>query len=206
MKIDPNAALYTGSVQKTVAAAAGDEAQETGKNNPQNTTKQENIAYVAQEPLAQETAKTLFYAQTIASEASQDEIDEAEAIVQDFLEYMAKSTEEKWRERILSSMGLTEEELAAMTPEERDKVEDKIAKIIEDQIEEDIRENKKDGFAQEVKEAVENNSLRDVEMTKLSGNTLNRLDEKVMQMIDLPPEVENMYERAMEQQESEEKI
>lgn len=206
MKIDPNAALYTGSVQKTVATAAGDEAQETGKNNPQNTTKQENIAYVAQEPLAQETAKTLFYAQTIASEASQDEIDEAEAIVQDFLEYMAKSTEEKWRERILSSMGLTEEELAAMTPEERDKVEDKIAKIIEDQIEEDIRENKKDGFAQEVKEAVENNSLRDVEMTKLSGNTLNRLDEKVMQMIDLPPEVENMYERAMEQQESEEKI
>ena len=52
----------------------------------------------------------------------------------EFSEYMDKSSAELIREMILKELNLTEEEIAAMTPEERQQVEEKIADMIEDYI------------------------------------------------------------------------
>lgn len=52
----------------------------------------------------------------------------------EFKEFMSKDSSERMREQVLLALGLTEEELDAMPPEERQKVELKIAAIIEEKI------------------------------------------------------------------------
>lgn len=54
---------------------------------------------------------------------------------EDFRAWMAKSPAEKMRQAILHRMGLTEEELEALPPEERAKIEEQIAKEIQQEIE-----------------------------------------------------------------------
>lgn len=49
---------------------------------------------------------------------------------QEFQDFMDLTPEERMRQQILQSMGLTEEDLEAMTPEERAAVEQKIGAII----------------------------------------------------------------------------
>ncbi len=51
-----------------------------------------------------------------------------------FLDYMDKTPEERYREAILRDMDLTEEQLAALPPEERAKVEEEIKAQIEKRI------------------------------------------------------------------------
>ena len=52
----------------------------------------------------------------------------------EFLDFMGKDNAERMREQVLLALGITEEELEAMPPEERQKVEMKIAAIIEEKI------------------------------------------------------------------------
>ncbi|MBM3618192.1 MAG: hypothetical protein FJX23_06550 [Alphaproteobacteria bacterium] len=52
----------------------------------------------------------------------------------EFKEFMSKDSSERLREQVLLALGITEEDLAAMSPEERMKVEMKIAAIIEEKI------------------------------------------------------------------------
>ncbi|MFT3729441.1 MAG: hypothetical protein QM759_16575 [Terricaulis sp.] len=49
-----------------------------------------------------------------------------------FLDYAQKSPAQRMRDDILKSLGLTEDDLAKMTPEERGAVEEKIKKLIEE--------------------------------------------------------------------------
>jgi hypothetical protein len=51
-----------------------------------------------------------------------------------FLEFMEMTPMERMRAQILKSLGVTEEQLAAMSPEERKKIEDKIRQIIEETV------------------------------------------------------------------------
>lgn len=52
----------------------------------------------------------------------------------EFHDFMGKDTAERMRQQVLLALGITEEELDAMPPEERQKVEMKIAAIIEEKI------------------------------------------------------------------------
>ncbi|MBU0860052.1 MAG: hypothetical protein KJ667_08945 [Alphaproteobacteria bacterium] len=65
-----------------------------------------------------------------------DEAAQRRAVIDEFLEFAALSPEEKMRVLILKGMGLTEEELANMPPEEQAKVEEKIRLAMEDKIKE----------------------------------------------------------------------
>ncbi|MFT3723143.1 MAG: hypothetical protein QM773_06100 [Hyphomonadaceae bacterium] len=51
-----------------------------------------------------------------------------------FLELMKKSPEERLRDSILKSLGITEEDLQSMPPEQRKTMEDMIAKMIKERI------------------------------------------------------------------------
>lgn len=64
-------------------------------------------------------------------------LDEAsgKSVVDEFLDFTGKSWEEKVRAMILKSMGLKEEDLAAMSAEDREKIEAKIKEKIEAEIE-----------------------------------------------------------------------
>lgn len=59
---------------------------------------------------------------------------ETPSATQLFLAEIQKDPIERWREQILESLGLTEEDLAAMPPEERRAVEEQIAALIEEKL------------------------------------------------------------------------
>ncbi|RYG29559.1 MAG: hypothetical protein EON93_16500 [Burkholderiales bacterium] len=54
--------------------------------------------------------------------------------VEDFLDYMKKTPEERLRDKILKALGLTEEDLQNMSPDERLGIENKIRDIIKETI------------------------------------------------------------------------
>lgn len=58
------------------------------------------------------------------------------AAAQAFLDYQKKTPAEKMRDEILGSMGLTEDQLKAMDPKTRAKIEEKIKAIIKEKVEE----------------------------------------------------------------------
>lgn len=202
MKIDANAAGYASLIQKNTSSAP-EIKQTVGQ---QNIPSQQNRQVKSADMIAHEkneTARTLFYAQTIASAESAEDTEESTA-VQEFLDYMHKPTAEKWRERILKRLGLTEEALEAMSAEDRPKIEDKIAEMIEEQIEEDARENNKNGAVQKIETAIDQNSLNSFDLSALDEAELSKLSDNVMQMIDLPEEVENAYKTYLSEDENEE--
>ena len=73
----------------------------------------------------------------------------ADTTVADFLAYAHMTPAEKMRAMILGSMGLTEDQLKAMDPQERQKVEDKIKAQIRQQVEQSLE--KKTGLAVDLK-------------------------------------------------------
>jgi hypothetical protein len=66
----------------------------------------------------------------MTEEDTTEELDSSAA--EEFLQYMQKSPEERLRDRILKALGLTEEDVAAMTPDERMGLENKIREIIKE--------------------------------------------------------------------------
>lgn len=85
-----------------------------------------------------ETARTNFTTQVIAQSDS-TELEESPAeeksVVDEFLEFAEKSYEEKMYDLILRRLGLTEEDLKAMTPEQRAEIEEKIRAMVKAEIE-----------------------------------------------------------------------
>ena len=71
------------------------------------------------------------------------------AAVQAFMDYEKKTPAEKMRDEILGSMGLTEDQLKAMDPKDRAKVEEKIRELIKQKVEESTE--KKTGQIVDVK-------------------------------------------------------
>jgi len=55
----------------------------------------------------------------------------------EFLKYQAMTPAQKMRAMMLAKLGLTEEDVKAMSPEERKKVEDKLKDMIKQQVEND---------------------------------------------------------------------
>ena len=53
----------------------------------------------------------------------------------EFLKFQAMTPAQKMRAMMLAKLGLTEEEVKAMSPEDRKKVEDKIKQMIKQQVE-----------------------------------------------------------------------
>lgn len=197
MKIDVNASAYAAQARNNVSQNLDAKDIERGNiDAPKAAHQEKSSALVAHEK--QQTAHTLFYAQKIASAESADDA-ETNTAVQDFLDYMGKSTAEKWRERILSSMGLTEESLEAMSAEDRQEIEEKIAQIIEQKIEEDARENNKNGAVQKLQTAVEKHGEAISQLSLSDKEELSKLSDNVLQMLDLPAEVESLYKQEMSQ-------
>lgn len=91
---------------KAALAAANQNLSQTGKNT-------------AQEKSTEDTQTTASYAKTAAQELE---------------EYLKKSPAEHMRDAILKEMGLTEDDLAAMPPEQRQAIEDTIAAKIKEKL------------------------------------------------------------------------
>ncbi len=82
-------------------------------------------------------SRTLFDAQKIAQDPAQGSVpedagsesasnDSASDAVNEFLDYMSKTPEERYYEALLAEMGLTKDQLEALPPEERAKIEAEI--------------------------------------------------------------------------------
>lgn len=71
---------------------------------------------------------TLFAGQQKAQESDYDE----GTVLREFMDYMKKTPAERWYEQFLKEEGLTKEELEALPPEERMKVEARIQERMEE--------------------------------------------------------------------------
>ena len=159
----------------------------------------QGVSPVPATPATNETARTLFYAQQVASEAPPEDIKKNEA-VENFLEYMSKSSTELWRERILSSLGLTEDSLAALPPEKRRAVEEKIEQIIRDEIEKSAKENAKKSEMKQITDGKHTSAENAGQTQSIDKNisNLQKLDPKVAQMAELPIETYHAYIESMQ--------
>ena len=71
----------------------------------------------------------------IKTDASKQSNEAKRSVLDEFMDWMQMSDAEKIRDRILKGMGLTEEDLENMEPEDREKIEEMIAQQIKDQTE-----------------------------------------------------------------------
>lgn len=78
--------------------------------------------------------KILIDAQEYSYEKEESIEDKSNHAREDFLEYVEKTPIERIREQILEKLGITEEQLASLPPEERAKIEEDIAKEIEKRV------------------------------------------------------------------------
>lgn len=84
-----------------------------------------------------------------SSGASQSSSKPAVDPVQDFLNFVGKTPAEQMRAQILHSLGVTEDQLKAMDPKERAKVEEKIKETVREKVQEATE--KKTGVAVDIK-------------------------------------------------------
>jgi hypothetical protein len=68
-----------------------------------------------------------------------------------FDEYARKTPAEKMRDAILGTMGLTEEQLKAMNPKEREAIEAKVRELMKQKIQEALEKKDKTGVLVDVK-------------------------------------------------------
>ncbi len=73
----------------------------------------------------------------------------ASAPEQDFLNFIGKTPAEQMRDQILHSLGVTENDLKAMSPEDRAKMEAKIKQLVHEKVQESVE--KKTGVAVDIK-------------------------------------------------------
>lgn len=149
------------------------------------------------------TARTLFLTQKISLELHSEK--KESTAVKDFLEYMDKTPEERWREKILADMGLTEESLKELPAEEQQKIEEKIREIIEaktkEGIEEERRKNQVEHAAQKTQAHVSERNISDVKGTDVSLRDIDELTPNVAQLADVPQEIQNLTEKARRDEE-----
>jgi hypothetical protein len=69
--------------------------------------------------------------------------------VQDFLNYVGKTPAEQMRDQILHSLGLTEDQVNAMNPADRAKLEQKVKELVREKVQESTE--KKTGMAIDIK-------------------------------------------------------
>lgn len=136
------------SKQMTVAniLASANKSLFLQKDTPATLTadeqKQESFAAVlavktADEAVAKQAKAEKIAAHNAAVLAMVDAVPDAK---QEFKDFMEMTPEERMRAQILYSMGLTEEDVAAMSPEEQEAVEAKIAAIIDEKLRQSMEE------------------------------------------------------------------
>jgi hypothetical protein len=137
--------LGGGTLEK--ASTAMTQAQFKSTPQPRSTT---DYQAMKEDPAYEQLQKTkhtrtLFLAQQMAQESAQtttsDEGESAQSTVSAsgavnaFLEYMSKTPEERYYEALLAEEGLTKEQLEALPPDERAKIEAKIQEKIKQRVE-----------------------------------------------------------------------
>ncbi len=112
----------------TVSTQGSDQSKPAVKPQPSVASSFAEVLQQTQEPkAAQESA---------ALKESMEKTDEpARNVVDEFMAWMQMSPAEKIRDRMLKEMGLTEEELKELDPEEQEKIEALIAQKIRDELE-----------------------------------------------------------------------
>jgi hypothetical protein len=68
----------------------------------------------------------------------------------EFLKFQSKSPAEKMRAMMLAKLGVTEEQLKAMPPEERKKIEDKLKDMVKEQVQNDIGKKGQTGLVADI--------------------------------------------------------
>lgn len=107
------------SISQTSAAAYFIQSR-TGGNNKANSGIADTISSIAGENSTQPKSDS------VTSSPTKEKIDYASQ----FMDYMKKTPAERLREEILKKLGLTEDDLKSMPPEEREAVEQTIAQEI----------------------------------------------------------------------------
>ncbi|MFJ4346608.1 hypothetical protein [Pseudomonas sp. NPDC089401] len=106
----------------------------SSQQNSQGSTSQQKADDAREEAFAK--LKVLLQNPDVAARqqagASTQETSDA---VQDFRDYMAKSPEEKIKEKILQELGMTEDEYNALPPEQQAKVDEQIAQRMKEDVE-----------------------------------------------------------------------
>lgn len=78
------------------------------------------------------------FAQFMAMQSQHQDEEETQSAADEFLEFARKSPAEQYRELVLKNLGLTEETLAALTPDERRAVEEIIKEKVLAKMKEDL--------------------------------------------------------------------
>lgn len=100
--------------------SAAARAVEVSKNQSSVNGAPVNAGFIAQQ-LAQQTAPADEAAdEAVASVSTGEDEEETSAAVRTFLEYMAKTPEERYFEAFLKSKGMTQEEFDALDPEDKE--------------------------------------------------------------------------------------
>ncbi len=115
---------------------------ESARQKEQAKSAASNTSFPTVAPVAMDAATLLALQGDTSGEAGQADdagLDGAKAdgesgAVKDFLDYMKKTPEERLRDKILKVLGLTEEDLQNMSPDERLGIENKIRDIIKETI------------------------------------------------------------------------
>ncbi|MBT5107277.1 MAG: hypothetical protein HOM25_01225 [Rhodospirillaceae bacterium] len=108
--------------EEKIAVFPGREAEKSSAFAQLQKTKQSGTLFDAQK-IAQEPAQVNAPEDAGSAAASDDSASDA---VNKFLDYMSKTPEERYYEALLAEMGLTKEQLQALPPEERAKIEAEI--------------------------------------------------------------------------------
>ena len=130
LQLSPLLALQS-SVGAGSAFSSGEALPEVGAKKAQSADAA-TAAYLAAQADQRAAAHDLREAESVS---------QAERTREAFLAYAQKTPMERLRDQILQDLGLSEDSLAQMPPEERAAVEDKIRKIIEEKLREAMREN-----------------------------------------------------------------
>ncbi len=142
-----SAAVWLNSLSKTAETGAIERLTaptetESARQKEQAKSAASNTSFPTVAPVAIDAATLLALQGDDSGKAEQAEdpaLDGAESdnesgAVKDFLDYMKKTPEERLRDKILKAMGMTEEDLASMTPDERLAIENKIRDVIKETI------------------------------------------------------------------------
>lgn len=128
----------TGSVRSFTAPTE----LESARQKEQAKSAASNTSFPTVAPVAMDAATLLALQGDDAGKAEQAddaglagaETDGESGAVKDFLDYMKKTPEERLRDKILKALGVTEEDLQNMSPDERLGIENKIRDIIKETI------------------------------------------------------------------------
>ncbi|MEG1040736.1 MAG: hypothetical protein RSE94_12545 [Pseudomonas sp.] len=104
---------------RTLVASSGAAAQQQSHNS----TAGQNSGDAHEEAMARLKVQL----QSLKQSTSTEPDTPASSAVQEFRDYMALSPAEKIKEKLLNELGITQEEFDALPPEEKDKIERKIA-------------------------------------------------------------------------------